>query len=588
MIKTGDAFGEQILTGMSSRKDFGKAKNKSREYFLLFSFFLVFAIIFLRVFFLQIIKGDYYRSLSDNNRTKTVSVHAPRGIIFDRNNTPLVFNTPGFRTVDNGKTTLLSQSQALPLIAKGQKLEVDSLRQYVYGQETAHILGYLGQISQFELKDPQFLEYRANELIGKEGIERSFEQSLKGIDGRILYEVDSKGNTLRNLGKDEPIPGNNIVLTVDINLQKKVYEAMKNVKKGAAIVSSPKGEILALISKPSFDPNLFTMGSSYKTSTDSAYQKLESVLLDSNGQPLLNRAISGTYPPGSTFKIVVASAALKDKVIDQNYQIVDSGILKVGEFSFSNWYFTQYGGKDGNVNVVKGIKRSNDIFFYKLAELLGVDKISQVAKSFGVGELLGIDLVGEASGLLPTAQWKKENTGESWYLGDTYHYGIGQGFLLTTPLQVNAWTQAIANGGNLYRPHFLKDKSTELISKNLLDEKSQNLIREGMIESCSPGGVAYPLFNFKVKNSKLAIDGKNILAVAASSGSADMRQIVVACKTGTAEHGDAKAVPHAWITLFAPAYNPQIIVTILAEESGEGSNVAAPIAKQILESWFSK
>ncbi|PIR79734.1 MAG: hypothetical protein COU25_03795, partial [Candidatus Levybacteria bacterium CG10_big_fil_rev_8_21_14_0_10_35_13] len=232
-----------------------------------------------------------------------------------------------------------------------------------------------------------------------------------------------------------------------------------------------------------------------------------------------------------------------------------------------------------------------DIFFYKLAEKIGVDTISETAKKFGVGSLLGIDLQGEAFGTLPTRQWKQEEVGEQWYLGDTYHYGIGQGYLLTTPLQVNAWTQAIANGGILYVPHLLKNQKSKIKNQNLLDNYSSDLIRQGMIESCAPGGVAFPLYEFKIQNSKFKIDGRNFLEVpqaTSSAGYKDYRQVVIACKTGTSEHGGPKTLPHAWITLFAPAFNPQIVVTVLAEESGEGSGVAAPIAKKILEGYFSK
>jgi len=237
--------------------------------------------------------------------------------------------------------------------------------------------------------------------------------------------------------------------------------------------------------------------------------------------------------------------------------------------------------------VVKGIKRSNDIFFYKLAAKVGVDKVSETAKQFGLGAKLGIDLQGEQAGVVPTEEWKQKVVGEPWYLGDTYHYGIGQGFLLTTPLQVNSWTQAIANDGNLYRPHLLQNQSPEIISQNLLDAHSSDLIKEGMVEACSPGGVAWPLFNYQVKNAKLPIDGKNILGVNPASGSADMRKVVLACKTGTAEVSN-NLEPHAWVTLFAPAYNPQIVITVLSENSGEGSNVAAPIAKKILDTWFGR
>lgn len=587
---TGVAFSDYILNESPSRKryNYGDNENSARNLFLLIVFAIVFFVLVSRLFFIQIVKGHYFRYLSDNNRTKTVLIHAPRGIIFDRNGTPLVFNSPGFRQNVNGKTILLPKDQALRLIAAGKKdLEIDSLREYPYKESFSHVLGYTGQISKDELGYARFSSYKSGDVIGKEGLEQEYESVLKGIDGRELFEVDANGVQIRKLGQEEPISGRNITTTLDAKLQQVVFKATKDVKKGAAIVTNPKGEVLALVSKPSFDPNFFTIAG-YKTSSQSSYLTLNDILIDKDSQPLLNRSISGVYPPGSTFKLVVAASGLSNKIIDENWSVEDTGVLTVGAFSFSNWYFTGYGGKDGSVNVVKGIKRSNDIFFYKLAEEVGVDKVSETASKFGLGKNLGIDLSGEVPGTVPTPKWKLKNIGEQWYLGDTYHYGIGQGFLLTTPLQVNSWTQAIAGNGTLYKPHLLKSQKPQILASNLLDQNSLDLIKKGMVESCAPGGVAWPLFEFKVKNANLKVDGKNILEIPISSGSADTRQIVIACKTGTAEHGGATTKPHAWITIFAPAFNPQIVVTVLAEESGEGSNIAAPIAKKILEEWFGR
>ncbi len=591
MIKTGVAFGDYISLESSKRKNYdyeGKNKN-TRDLLLPLLFLVFFVLLFSRLLFLQVVRGYYYRNLSDNNRTKTVIIHAPRGIIFDRNNTPIVFNIPGFRKTVDGKTVFLGKDEALSEIAQGKKgIEIDSLRQYPYKEAFSHVIGYIGQISKEELATTKYSTYNGGDIVGKIGVERQYEEKLKGTDGKELYEVDAKGDLVRKLGQDEPVPGQNIQVTLDAKLQSAAFLAAKDVKKGAVIVSNPKGEVLALISKPSFDPNLFTMGRSYKISTQSSYLTLQDILLDSKNQPLLDRSISGVYPPGSTFKLVVAAAGLENNIIDESYKVEDTGILRVGAFSFSNWYYTGYGGKDGDVNIVKGIKRSNDIFFYKLAEKIGVKKISESAVKFGLDKKLGIDLAGEEAGIVPTPDWKEKTIGESWYLGDTYHYGIGQGFLLTTPLQVNGWTQVIANAGKLYKPHLLKSAKPEALASGLLDQHSTGLIREGMIEACQPGGVAWPLFNYQVKNAKLKIDGKNILGVDPASGSADIRRIVVACKTGTAEHGGPQTKPHAWITLFAPAFNPEIIVTVLSEESGEGSNVAAPIAKKILDNWFNR
>ncbi len=573
MVKIGPAFGDYIRLEKSQRHPSLNKTYKTRDFLLPLILLIALLMVLSRLIFLQIIKGSDYRALSDSNRTKTIAIHAPRGIIFDRDGTPLVFNVPGFRQTLNDKTKLLEKNEALKLISEGKtNLEIDSLRSYPYRDTFSHVLGYIGQISKEELAQKEFANYKAGDLIGKIGIEKEYEGLLRGANGKELVEIDSMGKVVRKLGQTDPVPGQNITLTLDVALQKAAFDGAKDVKKGAVIVSNPFGEILALLSSPSFDSNLFTMNEGYFAGENSSYKSISQILLDSESQPLLNRAIGGTYPPGSTFKLVVASAGLEDKVIDKNFTVQDTGIINLGSFSFSNWYFTQYGKTDGEINVIKGIRRSNDIFFYKLAELVGVDKLSQFAEKFGLGKKLGIDLPGEQSGTVPTQEWKKNVIGENWYLGDTYHYGIGQGFILTTPLQVNIWTQAIANGGVIYKPHLLKNEKLKIKNEKFLSQETVSLIREGMVESCSPGGVAWPLFEFKVKSSKLKVDQK----------------VSIACKTGTAQHGQENAMPHAWITLFAPAEKPEIIVTVLSESSGEGSNVAAPIAKKILEEWFSR
>ncbi len=594
-VKVGAAFSDfvykedPILKKIRKNKVLRDDEVKTRTFFFPILFLICCFILLGRLFYTQVIAGSNYRALSDTNRTRTEVIHAPRGIIFDRNGKPLVYNMPGFREEKNGKTTFIDQKKALSILASGNtNLEIDSLRDYPYNDEFTHVVGYVGQISQDELKMPDFAGYSSQDVVGKMGIEQEYEKYLKGADGKKLLEVNANGVVVRTLGQTDPIPGQNITITIDSDLQKSAYDAMNGVSKGAVIVSKPDGEILAMVSKPSFDPNLFTQGKYYDQAVGS-YKTVEEVLDDSQNQPLLNRAITGVYPPGSTFKLVVAAAGLETKKIDKNFTLEDTGILRVGNFSFSNWYFSQYGKTDGLINVVTAIKRSNDIFFYKLAETLGVDEISSVAKNFGVGQKSGIDLEGEQPGLLPTKEWKQKTLNEQWYLGDDYHYGIGQGFLLTTPLQVNDWTQAIANGGTFYQPHLLKNQKPEIKNQNLLTRENFELIRQGMVEACNTGGVAWPLFGFKVANTTLQVDGKNFLEIPASmSASQKEVGVSIACKTGTAQHGDEETLPHAWVTLFAPAYNPEIVVTVLVESSGEGSNVAAPIAKKILSDYFTK
>src|SRR5260221_822894 len=443
-MKLGASFSDSIHTEkLSRRPDTSRSNNEFSMRAFLFPLLLgLFSLVLLgRLFIIQVVAGSYYRNLSDYNRLRVATIHAPRGIIFDTTGKPLVYNAPGYREIVGGKITLLSSSDGLAKIAAGDKhLEIDSLRNYPFKDALAHVVGYIGQISPEDLALSQFGGYRANDLIGKMGIEQAYEPLLKGLDGQVLVEVDATGKPVRILGETDPIPGQNITLTIDAKFQQDVYAAMKTVAKGAAIVSTPTGEILAMVSKPSFDSNLFTMGEGYESSGDAIYQGIQQVLTDGDGQPLLNRVINGAYPPGSTFKLVTAAAGLETHTIDENYTVNDQGILRVGDFSFANWYFTQYGGTEGQVNVVKAIKRSNDIFFYTLGQLLGVDTLSREAAQFGVGSTTGIDLLGEGKGLLPTKEWKQKVIGDKWYLGDDYHYGIGQGYLLTTPLQVNVWT----------------------------------------------------------------------------------------------------------------------------------------------------
>lgn len=593
MDKIGLAFGEHIKTEKFSkrRNDDSFVRRGFRGYVLLLALFLCVGLLLFQLFNLQIVNGMYYRELANSNRTRTLVIYPPRGIILDRNNTPLVFNAPGFRKIENDTVTFLERDEALERLANGEKgISVDSLRHYPYQDSFAHVLGYVGQITGEQLKQPDFSGYGLSDVVGVSGLEEYYEKVLHGIPGKKLIEVDASGREIRTLGQTDPISGRDIMVTLSAPIQQAAYEAMADVQKGAVVVSTPDGEILAIVSKPSFDPNLFTLGANYEA-TVSAYKTSEGVLTDTKNQPLLDRAISGTYPPGSTFKLVTAASGLEQKVIGKDYIVEDKGVIRIGEYSFSNWYFTQYGGTDGTVDVIKAISRSNDIFFYKLADEIGVKKLSETAGKFGIGQKLGIDLNGEKTGVLPTEAWKKESVGEGWYTGDTFIYGIGQGYLLSTPLQVNSFTQVVANGGTLYRPHLLKSNKKEVIRETLLSAENQSLIREGMIQSCSPGGVAFPFFNFAVKNPKLEIDGKNILEASVATTSANMkdaRHVVVACKTGTAQWGGEKDDPHAWITLFAPAYDPEIVVTVLAEASGEGSQVAGPIAKDIVEAWFSQ
>jgi len=508
---------------------------------------------------------------------------APRGVILDRLGRPLAQNSASFK-VGKGEEAL-TRDEALKLIQQGRNVKITAGRDYLYKGAFAHVLGYVGPISEDEVIMPEFSGYAISDIVGKIGLEREYEAQLHGRNGKKLFEVDAQGKFVRELGSESPVPGQNLKTTLDRDIQLAVAVSFKDVERGAVVVSDPRsGAILAMFSKPTFDPNLFILGDTYEAEGD--YKTRESILSDTEGLPLLDRAIGGAYPPGSTFKLVTATAALEKGAITPNTQIEDTGILKVGAFSFGNWYFLQYGRTEGSLDIVGAIKRSNDIFFYKAAEGAGVNIISDWANRFGLGKKLGIDLSGEVSGTVPTTEWKEKTIGEQWYLGDTYNYGIGQGYLLTTPLQVNMFTTVFANGGTLYQPHLLQSQKAKVKRQNFINKKNIDLVRQGMMESCETGGVAWPFFNFKVKNPNLTADDRDYIRDA--SDSADMVRVKVACKTGTAEIGGKDDKPHAWISVFAPFHEPEIVVTVLVENGGEGSSIAGPVARDILKDYFEK
>lgn len=534
--------------------------SRSRIAFFMILLLSLFGVLGTRIFELTVIKGSYYRDLAEGNRIKEVRIQAARGIIYDRGGIPLTRNVPEAGVVEGIK------------------------REYPYGAALSHVLGYTGEIDLRELNEKNLTEpfdtrYFSGDIVGKMGIEKSYDKILRGRPGRKLTEVDSQGRYVRDIGEVRPKEGANVTLTIDLELQKIATSSMEG-KKGAVVATDPRtGEVLALYSSPSFDPNVFVSGIG-----------VEDILSDPD-KLLFNRAIGGVYPPGSTFKIVTAVAALSAGAISKETFIEDTGVIVIGPFRFNNWYFTQYGRKEGQVDIIKALRRSNDIFFYKTGEFLGITKLASFAKRVGVGTKLWIDIEGEESGLMPDPEWRWRERGGKWYLGDTYIVAIGQGDLLTTPLQVNAWTNIVANVGRLCRPHLVSNLSdlSNLCKDIGIKKETIDLVRNGLIGACQPGGTGWPLFKFKIQNSKVKIDGRNFLETYEATTSAQkMVELVTACKTGTAEFGDPEDKTHAWFTIFAPAYDPQISITVLVERGGEGSSVAAPIAKKMLEEWFGR
>lgn len=541
-------------------------QSKWRPTLFLLLCIVLFFVILLRLFHLQIIWGKENLKLADGNRIVVKVIHAPRGVIFDRNGKILASNSPAFRLFDrdNQKTRFISREEALELEVKNDPgvlgLEVDNIRSYLMGEKMAHVLGYVGEISKEQLKDPYYKNYKQGDRIGKSAIESQYEKILKGVDGGEIIEIDSKGEKLRTLRRESPIPGQNIYLSIDSALQEKIYSLMEDTLTkvgsccGGAVAMDPSsGQILALVSLPSFDPNLFSSNVSEGTISE---------IFSRADAPVLNRVTDGTYPPGSTFKIISSLAALSSGKITPRTVFVDNGVIYLGTFKFTNWYFTQYGKVEGPVDLVKALKRSNDTYFYEVGRTVGENLLVEWSKKLKLGGKLGIDLPQEATGLVPTDSWKRETYGEVWYPGDTLHMAIGQGFVLTTPLQILGITSYIAAWGNLFKPQLLlTDFKPKVLVSNLIDQDKIKIIKNGLEQVTKSGGTAWPFFTFP---------------------------ITTAGKTGTAEYGDPKNRTHAWYTGYAPSDDPKIAMTVLIEGGGEGSSVAAPIVKEAFRWYFSE
>ena len=480
------------------------------SWFLRGLLFLGFLFLCGRLVELQIIKGNYFRALADENRIKRIPIYAPRGRILARGGEVLV----------------------------GNKKEA---RDYILGKSFAHAGGYVAEANSDEVgkTDPACPEKgprQPKSLVGRSGLEAFYDCKLRGYDGEELVEVDTQGKAVRTLGIRNPVPGEDLKTTINIELQRKVGEIFD--KPGAVVISDALGEILAMYSSPSFDPA--NVGK----------------FVNDKELPLFDRAITGIYHPGSTFKIVTSAAVLEDNKINKNFLYDDPGVIKINDFSYSNWYFSQYGRLEGTIDLPRALARSTDTFFYELGELEGPDALASWADKFGLGKKTEVDLTGESTGLIPTPAWKERVKGEAWFLGNTYHMAIGQGDVIATPLQMNSVAAVVANKGKLCRPHLIVG-GTKCTNINL-KTSTIDLIREGMVGACSSGGTASAFFDFTPQ---------------------------VACKTGTAETIEEDKT-HAWFSAFMPVIDPQIVITVLVERGGEGSAVAAPIAKEILKYWL--
>jgi penicillin-binding protein 2 len=543
-------------------------QNRQRDWIWLISLgmFGFGVLIFIRLVDLQVFKVKKYLSLSDQNRWFEQQIPAERGNITDRYGEALTLNRKRyFNPVDAlavwSPQVAIDREQALNLMAEPIATQASFLagknslnrvtfsmqRSYPLGQVLAHILGYVANVTAEDLQKQSQLTL--TELVGRTGLEAKLQDRLRGKPGINKFEVNALGKKQRLLSSQLAIPGPVISSTLDPYLSTIAAKAMGEKKGAVVIFDVETGEILSLISNPSFDPSLF------QPITDAASH---SAILDRKSQivnyfqdpklVMFNRAVAGTYPPGSIFKLVTALGGLSEGKITANTQVEDTGVIKVGEYGYANWYFTQYGRTEGLISLEKAIARSNDIYFYKAAEMLGPTLLADWARKFGLGKPTGLEIAGEASGTVPDPISKEKITGERWYLGNTYHFGIGQGDLLVTPVQVAQLLQTVANSGKLCQLHLLTETKMNCTDLELKPEDA-SLVLSGMIKACSPGGTAFPFFlNNQTAMSKANLNDQANFQEKLLAGA-------VACKTGTAEIGAANSKgqrpTHGWFVMTA-------------------------------------
>lgn len=565
---------------------------------------LVIAVLIGRAAYLQIYQGEYYAGLADGNRIRIVPSMAPRGTFYDRNGELLVTNRPGFSVsllpltapisddvidrlsdllkvpTDEIKTKIAGHSGFNPIRIKtdvtpdivsiieeqksqypGVVIEVTPIRDYILKQEGAHTFGYVSEINDTELEKMKDEGYKSGDIIGKFGLEKVYDKELRGENGGQQVEVDVSGKPVQILGRKEPIPGDDLELTIDINLQQAAEKAVDEqltqigAHAAAAVVMNPQtGEILAMVSRPAFDPNLFAHGISSKDWNQ---------LNNNPYHPMDNKTITGEYPPGSTFKIVTGTAALTEGVVTPDEQIFDSG---------HHWIIPK-GNADGEalgwLNFRTALAHSDNVYFYEMGNRLGIDRLEKYARMFGLGAKTGIDLPYEATGLVANRRYKEKNFDDGeWYLSETFDAAIGQGFNLVTPLQAAMVMGEIAADGKRYKPHVVnriiapdgsvvKDFRPELLSQLDVPEEDIKLVQDGLHDVTKYGTAASSFRGFTVD---------------------------IAGKTGTAENSQGR--DHGWFVAYGPFDNPNIVVAVIVENGGYGSQSAVPIGRKILEAAF--
>ena len=571
---------------------------------------IIVGLLVVRLWQLQVRDGDYYRDLSRDNRTRSVVLHPVRGFIYDRNGILLANSVPSFNLyvelsdVPDREALIGRLVELLPLdqselnktmeayvgetpirLKKGVSLKEAAIieshrldlpgvairpefqRNNPEGVYAAHVLGYVGIASEEQLAREEFQGLPSGSAIGQYGVERIYERTLRGRAGRKLIEVDALGHEKRMISVDKPHVGNDVYLTIDFRLQK-LAEDLLGEEAGAIVALDPQtGDILALASRPSFDPNALSRGLRADAWND---------ILQDERHPLTNRAIQGQYPPGSTFKIIMATAALETNAIELTETVRCGGRFRFGRRTFRDW--KKYG--HGAVDLHKAIAQSCDVYFYRLGDRMGVDTIAAYAKQFGLGARTGIDLPGEKTGLVPSSEWKQRTRGEPWYPGETISVAIGQGFVTVTPLQMAKVIGMIANNGIALQPH---------VVRGVRGRKGEWIEEWSPTQSVPLTLPAHQLEAIQAALAAVVTEGtarrarSSMVRVAGKTGTAQ----VVSLRSKSKEDTPKQFRDHAWFVAYAPFEHPSIAVAVLLEHMGHGGSAAAPLAKELIEAYVS-
>jgi penicillin-binding protein 2 len=571
---------------------------------------LVVGLLAFRLWHLQIMEGPYYRSLSENNRTRSVLLEPARGLVYDRNGVLLANNVPSFSlyvTLEDVKDreALIDrlvglvgmdesalrrklsarESKLLPRKLKegltlreaaiieshrlelpGVMIQAESQRNYPNGQAAAHLIGYVGEVSADQLETEEYEELHQGSIVGQYGVEKVYDRFLRGRAGQKVIEADALGHEKRTVQVEKPQAGDDLYLTIDLRLQK-LAEDLLGEEAGAIVALDPtNGEVLALASRPAFDPNVLSRELTAKQWEEIAQNE---------GHPLTNRATQGQYPPGSTFKIVMAAAALETATVEPDTKIRCNGGFQFGRRLYKDW---REGGH-GYMDVAEAIVDSCDVFFYTVGQRMGIDTIASFAERFGLGRETGIDLPSEREGIVPSTAWKEKARGESWLPGETISASIGQGYVIVTPMQMAHLIAAVANNGLSFRPQ---------LARAIMGRAS------GQWQELRP----VPDGRLELKAETLALIHEALEGVVTEGTATRARSALVAIagKTGTAQTVALRSAPekdlpkklrdHAWFVSYAPAAAPRIAVAVLVEHMGHGGSAAAPLAKHMIEAYM--